>query len=588
MTNFFLRNKQLWIPLAAISFWVLLSVCYAALAADSTFRNDFFRHTKKIIIPFLSGDAPITILWANHHSSPILHLHQMLNFYLFDANLAFDAYFGIAVMGILGLLFATIFLRFALAEGLSQNQSAILAAVVGSALVALTVSLPIDWPLVSIQTYFLLFGVLVSLYGASLLQRVSIPGYHALGICLVCLAIIVFHNSFGSIFSIGLASVYFFYAVFERRPGLFLIATAVVGLVFLWPLFQSEIMGVKTSDRRMDEGLSELQSLQHILNLPSYIAGFGKALFAGLYGHSAAKLLSITFGKTTAAVTWFLHGAIYIALLLWMLFRRKQWAFFAILMVTIGGLSLSAILFRGVEYPWGVDAGRYALNFRVAVAALLSAGFLFLMNSGKNSPLVRKLTYTVAGILAFSQLVSSAVYVIEYDRVREDNANREMALYLYGTDPDNKFSLRRLVSGRGGEHIYSSVVQWLKEEKLNVFSDSYPFEKELGHYRYGAEKYDPLLAETGIKPVIDQNCVVLAVPLVDQAWRLSVTAEIADLEHEQLVISYSGRDREYSYVILDGQLVYYGVQPAGSEARFCWEPDKVRLGIDSFSQSAIK
>ena len=57
-------------------------------------RADVWRHLDEIIIPFLDGSRDWTVLWSNHHPSPLLHILQIVNLKFLGFRLHFDALLG--------------------------------------------------------------------------------------------------------------------------------------------------------------------------------------------------------------------------------------------------------------------------------------------------------------------------------------------------------------------------------------------------------------------------------------------------------------------------------------------------------------
>ena len=65
-------------------------------------RADVWRHLDEIIIPFLSGSSDWTVLWSNHHPSPLLHILQIVNLKLRGFRLHFDVLLGFFLLVPLG------------------------------------------------------------------------------------------------------------------------------------------------------------------------------------------------------------------------------------------------------------------------------------------------------------------------------------------------------------------------------------------------------------------------------------------------------------------------------------------------------
>lgn len=84
--------------------WFFVNLHFVSQFSGSEFHADSFRHFSHILKPIMEGSGGLSLLFSNHHATPLLHLHQLVNLNLFGGDLRFDAYFGFIVLCILGAI----------------------------------------------------------------------------------------------------------------------------------------------------------------------------------------------------------------------------------------------------------------------------------------------------------------------------------------------------------------------------------------------------------------------------------------------------------------------------------------------------
>ena len=555
-----------------IGLWSLVTFNYAFEIADGVMRGDYYRHFYKIVIPFLNGDADFTILWTNHHSSPVLHLHQILNLFLFKGDLSVDGIMGVGFMLIIGILIGSHFYKNQSRENSNYLLFVFFAFAIGCLMPALTATKYIKWPLISIQGYIVLVCTVLAIYMDTVFREKKISPVSYLFVALGCLLLISMHNSYGSIFCAGVAALLVLVSVLERRLDYLLMALVICLVIYGWSVFQLEYLKAHTAGKRLGEASDKIISLDHIINIPSYISGFGKAISNALYGpFFASKNIRSLFGLQGAYVFWFLHGAVFIFVLLLNLWSERRVRFAAMLMSYGGMLALSVILFRGEQFPWGIQGGRFMISIKLA-----SAGFFYVVV--KELLRVKRFDLKKAAIfISLVILIAQVSSAIEHYKIRsvyvEENALRETSLLMKGLDQGNDFSLGFYITGRDRDGRYDSVIDWLSENRINVFADDYSHE-ELS-YRY-LQGWNGFQNRTGEAIDLDINGRCLKISDVGEKYAWKIKANISTIKKRKKNYLYRkglGKPKKNLFGLINGTMNMYGI--ASGVETLCWSKNTV-------------
>ena len=165
-------------------------------------RADVWRHLDEIIIPFLNGSSDWTVLWSNHHPSPLLHILQIVNLKFLGFRLHFDALLGFFFQLLTSFLIVSRMLQSASHDPESEQQRDH-SLFVGTLLVVAILQgfntlEQYTWPLFATVQYLYFFAVITYLATDRCLRSPTRGNFWLLRIC--TLVLVVANTSYGTVF----------------------------------------------------------------------------------------------------------------------------------------------------------------------------------------------------------------------------------------------------------------------------------------------------------------------------------------------------------------------------------------------------
>lgn len=567
-------------PTRFSSFAVLLlatfsaySLAYGLQVVDGVFKNDHFRHFRYIVIPLLTQSFDSSLLFINHHASPLLHFHEILSIRLYDGLLYYDLIVTGCLLFILAVVLTLSARRYFAARDYPPLIQLLCSLPVGIIIVSLTSQLPYSWPLVSLSSYHFLLGTSAAIVACSVFdnQRDSGPWLHLLMVALVFFAVVM-HSSFGSLFAAAIA-VYSLYNGFaQKRPVLVVEAFLILFFLYLWnAVFLPTVRAVNYG-----QDIDVVYWLSEMKNLHWYVTAFGKGLFDALHGFAFRGSLGLS--REAEKLIFLVYGTIFLLLMIRAAMKKHGPRLAGLLMLTVFLGAIAAALTRSEESSsyWAIAAPRYVLFYRLGCGALVwilfdLLGDLCRLCGRWRFRLMLLPVVVVIGGIGYSHYVSGRSLWGSAAYFRSIHANHELAVYMTGVDADNTFSLAGFVSGRNGPKVYMPVIEWLADEQLNVFHPTYRAYSQLRGYKQAAEIEGSAIREGARStPQLENNCFTVAHADSIRAWTLSFySEEKGTLQVKRL----AGDAGHVSYFVLPGSLNHKGILEPGSQYGFCFSPN---------------
>jgi len=555
-------KHEIWIPgIIALNllFWAIWTLVFIESFGNPVVAGDSYRHLKKIIIPFLENSSNWRLLWSNHHPSPILHLHQMAVFWFFDGNQLVDARFGLFCQSSIALVLGHQCYRYLKYDLSGNNIVALLGALVTStAIIAFVTARPYTWPLISIQNHFIVNGLILSLLVWKLHKSFNFTW--TILFILMCLYTLFSHASFGLLFVLSAGSVMFFRGVVFRNLQILCIGAATIALAVL---FQTQILDFLVLKEK-----SRPISMELVKQPFSFVAAFGKAIFNALHGYY--------YENSIPRFVYFLYAVIFIFCGTWATLKKGRIVIASVIIVAITATGLAAAIFRGTEnFPHGIASQRYILSYKIGVAAMMWVIFSIISSQIRHLRIKQLIGLGLFVGIAFLSY-NSARDIGKYEHLFAfDRNNKELALFMYGDDKDNTFTIDRFVSG--GNRKTSAAVNFLRERELNVFSEKYPARKNLSDYILAKQKYETgkIISEFRF----NSECISIPnYPVEIIYWKLSILAE----KRSSFTISESSTSRKYA--ILPGRQVHFGNLKHSANNQICFSSiDKTVADLEFYN-----
>lgn len=468
----------------------LLVWVFFALLASNTFlfifytaspyvRSDVWRHLEDIIIPFLEHTEGLSILWSNHHPSPLLHTLHIINIKYFGFRLDYDAYLGYFFQVITTLLILKIIISTA-----GENRKI---GIVSGLFLLLIISIELGfntldqytWPLLTTVQYLYFFGIVVFLTVDRCIQRESRRAY--LAVAVAALVLMLANTSYGTIFLMSTIAVLMLVYALDRRAA-YLRSALIIFAV--WVTYYSILVYIIPSGPYRPSS-SLTPALLRLLEQPLVVlTQFSLGLSAGLI-----DIVSIKRGFTgseqllvfVALLLTLLLVLIFITYLARGLYRVSMTPLLLMFMPVIFAASAlinRASIIRGDE--WGLTVTRYAPTFKFSIIGMIWAVWLIAnaLPLTRNRP-IRGAGRTVAAVLVFLILIVQGVQIVtgwrQVPGLQRKNDNDALAVYLAGTTPENSVTLPFTVRGFiAPARKLRDAQAYLERNQLNVFSSKFP------------------------------------------------------------------------------------------------------------------
>lgn len=246
---------------------------------NGAFQRDYFRHFNNNILPVINGSGSLANLFQNHHSSPLLHLHQITTNTLGDDSLRGNAYVGITIFSMIAMCLGVAAYRGLAATTDLKGYSLAIGCTVALLLSSLTTKQPVEVPLIYLQSYFFALGLAVAV-STYLLCVQPFSGSRALLYIFSVILAIVMHSSFGTLFFLASISAIAIRILVRRNYRLLIPLLAVIAFAYFWNAHTLPWLGHKNPPR--------IDPIRYLLNnlteIPFMISAFGKSLLVGFHG----------------------------------------------------------------------------------------------------------------------------------------------------------------------------------------------------------------------------------------------------------------------------------------------------------------
>jgi hypothetical protein len=457
----------------------LNALFFIVAAASPHVLSDVWRHLREIVIPFLEGTEGLSILWSNHHASPVLHILQIINIKIFGFRLDYDA-----LLGFFFQIITTIFLLIGIRASAIHAEGKV--GVLGALCVLLIIAIQLGfnstiqytWPLVGTVQYLYCFFIITLLLADRCTRRESTGNY--LATAAFSLILVFANTSYGSIFLVSIFGTLMLIYLVERRAAYLRVALVIfivwAAYFFLQLYFIQE---QEISRSSSPSGLYNSFFGQPLFRLKQ----FSLALGVGL-----VDIRSFSNYKPDAEIhliAFSLLIAVFFGVVLVTFLKRKA---YRITLMPLG-LMISSIVFaaallanRGfwVGDIWSLSASRYVPTYKLGIVGMIWAAWLVY----RPIPLVNEKPFFRLGAIAISLVVIMVLLLQgmqivtgwkEVPRLREKNAKAAWAIYLAASSEDHSVELPLYIKGYP-QHSknFESVFAYLVKNRLNVFSDNFP------------------------------------------------------------------------------------------------------------------
>lgn len=454
-----------------------LAFIYAATAPQ--IRSDVYRHLEEIVLPLIQGQAGLSILWTNHHPSPLLHLIQLANLEFFDFRLDYEAYLGLffQVVG------TALILKTLLAESANETRRRgpgdVLFAFVFVA-IALGFNSPVQytWPLLATVQYLYFFGIVLFLLVDRCIRARS--GARLLGVAVAALVFLFANADYAIIFLASIIALLVLIYCLERRTEYL---HTVLVLASVWAVY-SVSMWIILPKGPSSQIMSTGEIIMNLLEHPIYnVTRFAVSLSTGLVDTVSLKekfpgteYLLIGLALLQALI----FVAIYITYLQKKL-HRKSITPLALMMVAVLFFA-SVVIYRFWlldNTVWSTASDRWAPTYKLAVLGMLWALWVICKESKLSRTSVSSRVLKVGAVLtACLILLIQGVQIYaswaKLPVLRRHTDMAAMAVYLAGKTTENDIVLPANITETMLQGEYADVISYLEKNRLNVFSENYP------------------------------------------------------------------------------------------------------------------
>ena len=581
--------------------YFFIDIFFISSAAEKIVKADYWRHLHKIILPLLYENGDLRLLWSNHHPAPILHLHQIAIMKLTDLQLNFDAYVGLVLQLFISIVLIKMAVnQFAIRQVAFTRQTKFLMLTVQCLIISIVLSMTVPniyfWPLISLQGYPLLLGCLFALLVGQFASMTN-PKQRWIWLIFSSAVIIMISNSsFGTIFVISAGLVVLFRGIIIRNLRFVYTGLGLFIVLALWTFLLDNVM--LNSSSAFGNGKLELDLLFHLSNIHSYFLAFSQAIvkavidsntFSGREGIVAVKI------ALNGLAVFF--GLIYIAALVYSLKRGGALLGASVILVTGLVFASGVVLFRGGDtFPWGLNANRYGLTFKITFACAVPIIAVFILDSTKKfvklqSRLING--FMMLGLLLITFQVHSSIS--SFDKIpylKRAQRSSELRLFMVGYDPANNFRLPRSIVGANKN--YDKVLEFLVKEELNVFSPKYPKSPLVQEYKVAYDHFTSSENPTvlfsypekfpgdapGLRQVGERRlCGQVRLPSGFTTARIKVESNKKILQ--ALNLKWKDVEREVKVNFLEGIQFYYFLMPKSQIMNICFHKDTKALHLEA-------
>jgi hypothetical protein len=576
-TLFSSRHFNIAVIVVAALVGTLNSLDLAYQVGNGAFRNDYFRHFYFTVLPLVDGGGSLSLLFNNHHASPLLHLHQIFTSLVLDRSLRVDAYTGIGLFFIMAIYLAVTAFHEVLHRSGSQLYALLVAILISLIATGLTASGPISWPLIYLQGYFLFLGFFIAVATYLICMQPNNRIRIALYAGIVVLAILL-HTSYGTMFFVASVPAIAWSAISQRNHKLVFLILGVAVFTLVWNFFVLPMFGQLEF---RDTGKSLDYIADRLVDLPLVIAAFGKAVATGVHGDAFSFTINRDALGFWRMAGFFCLAMTYAGATLWATLAQRKLLIAGVIMMAVLLGAMSALLSRGSDtFAFNLDAPRYILLYRIAAAAFFwsiadALISLFGLVTPKGGKRIQGALLSVVALVSLSLVVTLQVAAFDIIAKRKPQMAvaagwNELAIYMLGVDSVNTYSLKNWQSGANASWVNNKIIAWLVQKEANVFSPDYRGSDYLANYIKARSIYQSR-RENPLPLIMDQkNCLQHNGFTRDQAWNIKLKSPING--SFTLAGHTSGRP-PLQYFLRTGVQNVYGMLPSGTPIHLCFPAD---------------
>ena len=452
----------------------LFNLYYAHNYVGTEMKHDLFRQVDEILAPLWSGDGSLSLLWSNHHASPLLHLHQLANFKFFGGNYYYDAMTGLFLLTVMAIFASRLAIQYFKTD-LTPTTLWMFCALTVVVVLTVLSGAHYTWPLISMQLYFVAIAMVLFWASDNVLRKNRLVIKDVIIIWLLSAIALLAHESYGALTVASSAGIFILNALYKRR--LIFIFIAVVQLIFI--VFYLKVIA--------DLGPGSNPSI----NTRSLSRNFVKIITE--FTHSTGNVFLETLTgqrdmfeiKHRSPVT-LLTGAVLILFSCIYGLWPKRNNFIASLLAFSFMFAFSVCAFR-IMFGNGFSAERYITSHKVMTIGLLWA----LVHFGVNLLPKRVVMPAITGmsvLLIISHILGINASIKQGERKAEIQSLREYSLVAMGADPRNRLFHHTLTIDP--TKTIRSTLKFLKKEQLNVFHPDYPLNRISAEYLEAKQAFD--------------------------------------------------------------------------------------------------
>ncbi len=551
------KLNAIWIVLTAV--WFIIHVCFINLYGNTILQSDMWRHAATILIPFVNGDAGWSVLFENHHAIPLIHLHQLTNYFVFGGNFKLDAFLGMTIWFLIAVLF---FRRFCKRFEATDNRKVFYAgaALLINTIIFMGLGSQYTLPLVAVQSYFFIVGFILIWLTKNYIEGGN--GHYKAVAMIILTAVIslLFNENYGSLFVLASAGVLFIGFLHERQPRLFILGSLLLLIVIIYKLTLLSL----TDELKPASSAASILNYANLSFVKYLLQTAGQGVANGFIGVSPSAKTGL-FGWVYVALggLFFAFSAIYIL-------RRKSDKLISALLIFVILVILSVGVFRWWA-PDGFVAARYVFTHKLAAICLIWAGCEAVIRQ-TDKPRLGPIFCLVAISLVFYQILVSLSAFSKAKGKLYVQQDLEIAITMLGTDSSNQFEPLGLVAvahkseKAKGDAYVNGVIPFLAKHQLNLFSSKYKHRDVISQYRIAYDVFRMAENPSPILPRKTGECFTVDANNDQKFWSLSVKSK-----KPRRYIEVKNRNTKSSikYPVYRGLMTHYGIFAADVEYDIC-------------------
>ena len=440
-------------------------------------RADVWRHLDEIIIPFLDGSSDWTVLWSNHHPSPLLHILQIVNLKFLGFRLHFDALLGFFFQVLTSFLLVSRILQSA-GHNFAPVEQKDHSLFVGTLLVVAILQgfNTLDqytWPLFATVQYLYFFAVITYLATDRCLRSPTAGNFWLLGLCALVLTIA--NTSYGTVFLGAMIAALFLVFLIGRDRLYFR-----VGLMMLlvWSAYYLTLLLLfpKGSDTSSLDVWTVLRT--YVMDPISVFTKLSLALFSGFL-----DIVSIreTIPASEQMLVYISYLFLLLAIVVFTLYLKRglyrismiPLAFILVLLMFALPALVNRFIWIGGN-DWGLVQDRYSTTFKLSAVGVIW-GILLLRRKADHISLygrwIAKMVIAIAVLALVVQAVQIAQGWQQVPKINNLKRKDSLAIFHVSDRRQNSVFLPFRVTGYGGVR---GALSYLEANQLNVFHPDYP------------------------------------------------------------------------------------------------------------------